>query len=82
MPDGGLVCNRTTGAAPLAATVALASVYGFSCATLRSMSVVSVRDVFGVRYISDQENAGKRLGWSIIMSLKPFHAPDAALPSL
>ena len=66
----------------LAATLALALVYGITCATLGFVSVVSVRHVFGVRYISDKENVGKRVDYSIMMSLNPSHTPSAALPCL
>ncbi|MGH3556125.1 hypothetical protein [Mycobacterium sp.] len=51
----------------LAATLALALVYGIGCATLGFVFME------GVRHISGKENSGKPMGYSIIMSRKPFH---------
>jgi hypothetical protein len=58
----------------LAATLALALVYGISCATLGFVSVESVR------HISGKENGGKPVDYPIMMSLKPSCTPSAAFP--
>jgi hypothetical protein len=57
----------------LAVTLALALVSGISCATLGFVLVESAR------HISDKENVGKSVD-PIMISLKPFHPPDAAFP--
>lgn len=57
----------------LAATLALALVYGISCATVGFMSAESVRD------ISSKENDRKAADYLIRVSLEPSETPSAAL---
>lgn len=56
----------------LAATLALALVSGVSCATVGFVSVE------GVRQISIKESTVKPVGYPIMLSVRPFHAPSTA----